>query len=295
MVEGSWPTHNPKLHMFGSSANEMCFVNGDIDMCLTIDKGAGLEKNIVNKLSNMLERKGMTNIKALPHARVPIVKFRDPKSRFMCDICINNSLALQNTRLVADYSKIDPRVRPLAYLVKYWAKRRGINNPYQGTLSSYAYINLVINFLQTREPPILPCLQNIAINQSDRHIVDKFDCTYAEPTPFIGFGAQNTQSMAELLCHFFHYYTNEFDTRTGVVSVRCGSVLTKREKGWDSMRVQRDNMLLCIEDPFETTHNLGRLVDKDGLHAITSELRRACMLLRNEGSFTSVCKERGVI
>lgn len=34
----------------------MCFVNGDIDMCLTIDKGAGPEKNIVNKLSNMLER-----------------------------------------------------------------------------------------------------------------------------------------------------------------------------------------------------------------------------------------------
>lgn len=101
--------------------------------------------------------------------------------------------------------------------------------------------------------------------------------------------------MAELLCHFFHYYTNEFDARAGVVSVRCGTVLTKREKGWDSMRLHRDNMLLAIEDPFETTHNLGRLVDKEGLHTIMSELRRACILLRNEGSFVSVCKERGVV
>lgn len=281
--------------MFGSSANEMCFKNGDIDMCLTIDKGAGQEKTVVNKLSNLLERKGMTSVLALPHARVPIVKFKDPKSRFLCDICINNKLALQNTRLVADYSKIDPRVRPLAYLVKYWAKRRGINHPYQGTLSSYAYINLVLNFLQTRDPPVLPCLQSLAANDPHRVIMDKFDCTYADPTPYIGSGEANTQSISELLCHFFHYYTNEFDMRNSVVSVRCGSVLSKKEKGWDSMRLQRDNMLLAIEDPFETTHNLGRLVDKEGLHAINTELRRACVLLRNEGSFLTVCKERGGI
>lgn len=56
-------------------------------------------------------------------------------------ICINNSLALQNTRLVADYSKIDPRVRPLAYLVKYWAKRRGINQPYPSLISYLALFN----------------------------------------------------------------------------------------------------------------------------------------------------------
>lgn len=121
----------------------------------------------------------------------------------------------------------------------------------------------------------------------------RFDCTYASPTPYIGFGEANTQSISELLCHFFHYYTNEFDIRNGVVSVRCGNVLSKKEKGWDSMRLQRDNMLFAIEDPFETTHNLGRLVDKDGLHAINTELRRACVLLRNEGSFLTVCKEKG--
>jgi len=271
----------------------MCFINGDIDMCLTIDRPAGNERHIVNKLSRLLTNKGMQYVKPLPHARVPIVKFKDPKSRFLCDICINNALALQNTRLVADYSKIDPRVRPLAYLVKYWAKRRGINNPYQGTLSSYAYINLVINFLQTRDPPILPCLQALATDEPNRNIVDEYDCTYASPLPYIGYGAANTMSMAELFCHFFHYYTNEFDVRNSVVSVRCGRLLTKREKGWDA-KFSRDNMLLTIEDPFETTHNLGRLVDKEGLHMIMSELRRACILLRNEGSFIAVCKEKAV-
>lgn len=99
--------------------------------------------------------------------------------------------------------------------------------------------------------------------------------------------------MAELLCQFFHYYTNEFDVRNAVVSVRTGKLLTKHEKGWDS-KFSRDNMLFTIEDPFETTHNLGRLVDKEGLHMIMSECRRACILLRNEGSFVAVCKEKAV-
>lgn len=32
----------------------------------------------------------MSGVKALPHARVPIVKFKDPKSRFMCDVSLTN-------------------------------------------------------------------------------------------------------------------------------------------------------------------------------------------------------------
>lgn len=48
------------------------------------------------------------------------------------------------------YSRVDPRVRQLAYVVKYWARRRHINNASEGTLSSYAYILLILHFLQVR-------------------------------------------------------------------------------------------------------------------------------------------------
>lgn len=46
------------------------------------------------------------------------------------------------------YSRVDPRVRQLAFVVKYWARRRRINNASEGTLSSYAYILLILHFLQ---------------------------------------------------------------------------------------------------------------------------------------------------
>jgi DNA polymerase sigma len=64
---------------------------------------------------------------------------------------VNNNLALRNSRLIRDYSLIDDRLRQLAYFVKYWARRRKINDPYRGTLSSYCYVLMLINFLQVQK------------------------------------------------------------------------------------------------------------------------------------------------
>ena len=72
-----------------------------------------------------------------------------------CDIAFHNPLALSNTKLLYSYSKADPRVRPLAFVLKHWAKSRHINNPGEGTLSSYGYILLLIHFLQ-----VSGCLYN---------------------------------------------------------------------------------------------------------------------------------------
>lgn len=77
-------------------------------------------------------------LQALTHARVPIVKLMDPVTGISCDICINNLLAVVNTKLLWDYARIDARLRQLAFIVKHWAKSRGVNETYHGTLSSYA-------------------------------------------------------------------------------------------------------------------------------------------------------------
>jgi len=41
------------------------------------------------------------------------------------------------------------------------AKKRCCNDAYLGTLSSYAYVLMVIAHLQTRHPPVLPVLQEM--------------------------------------------------------------------------------------------------------------------------------------
>jgi terminal uridylyltransferase len=59
-----------------------------------------------------------------------------------CDLCVGGIHALLNTALLKYYGQADPRVRPLAFAVKYWAKQRGINDSANGTLSSYGRLLL---------------------------------------------------------------------------------------------------------------------------------------------------------
>lgn len=61
-------------------------------------------------------------------AKVPIVKIWDPELKLACDMNVNNTLALENTRMVRTYVETDERVRPLAMVIKYWTRRRVIND-----------------------------------------------------------------------------------------------------------------------------------------------------------------------
>ena len=45
------------------------------------------------------------------------------------DITVNNILAIVNTKLLADYVKLDERLLQLCCIVKHWAKRRQVSAP----------------------------------------------------------------------------------------------------------------------------------------------------------------------
>lgn len=61
-------------------------------------------------------------------AKVPIVKMWDPELDMAADINVNNTLALENTRMVKSYVLLDERVRPLAMIIKQWARQRALND-----------------------------------------------------------------------------------------------------------------------------------------------------------------------
>jgi hypothetical protein len=137
----------------------------DLDMCLLLPSGADVSSEdrpaAIEKLGAALESVGMREVKIRSTARIPIVQFIDKESGYECDISFSNPLAMSNTQLLRTYSEIDPRIRPLAYIIKHWAKARHINNPGEGTLSSYGYIICLLHFLQTRPVPLLPNLQRL--------------------------------------------------------------------------------------------------------------------------------------
>ncbi|KAM3401694.1 hypothetical protein ACQJBY_006016 [Aegilops geniculata] len=213
---------------------------------------------------------------ALTRARVPIVKLMDPDTGLSCDICVNNLLAVVNTKLLRDYAQIDQRLRQLAFIVKHWAKSRRVNETYQGTLSSYSYVIMCIHLLQLRR--ILPCLQEMEatcyVTVDDNHYA-YFD----QVDKLSNYGAHNNETLSSLLWAFFHYWAYQHDYTQNVISIRTGKIISKHMKDW-TRRVGNDRHLICIEDPFETSHDLGRIVDKFSIKILREEFERAANILQ---------------
>jgi DNA polymerase sigma len=70
----------------------------------------------------------MKEVICVSTAKVPIVKILDPELNIACDMNVNNTLALENTRMIKTYVQIDSRVRPLAMIIKHWTRRRIVND-----------------------------------------------------------------------------------------------------------------------------------------------------------------------
>lgn len=276
IVSQEWP--DARLYIYGSCANSFGFSKSDIDVCLRIDDADFNKSEILLKLADMLQSENLQNVQALTRARVPIVKLMDPATGISCDICINNMLAVVNTKLLHDYAQIDVRLRHLAFIVKHWAKSRGVNETYQGTLSSYAYVLMCIHFLQQRRPPILPCLQEMRITHYA--MVDNVVCAYFDQVEdLVGFGSRNQESIGKLVWAFFNYWAYRHDYANDVISVRTGSTMRKHSKDW-TRRIGNDRHLICIEDPFEITHDLGRVVDKRSIKVLREEFERAAEIMQ---------------
>ncbi|KAA8495023.1 UTP:RNA uridylyltransferase 1 [Porphyridium purpureum] len=347
-----------EIVMFGSSGNMLCLRGGDVDTVLIVPaqdtiytpKPHGDEeqptprpmtnKQIIRRMGRCLRRARMQDVQELLRARVPIIKMFDPVSEFRVDLCVNNILGCHNTNLLRTYMQMDERVRQLALLIKYWAKRRALNEPYRGTLSSYAYVLLVIFYFQ-HVLRLLPSLQMLDRNgkpcrsESDvpRRIRDGWNVYFygdgmeIPPRILAGRSAVNASlTMAQIVMGFFEFYAYVFDFSNQVVSIRLGRPIPSHEHTWNkqpcgpgdefeqaaepSDHALRDHNLKSaetsedapkrtdrlskhyfqIEDPFDLSHDLGRVIDDVQLGVIREEFTRAFETLVATADFAHVCE-----
>ncbi|KAM8802146.1 terminal uridylyltransferase 7 isoform 1-T6 [Rhynchonycteris naso] len=249
-----------KLSLFGSSKNGFGFKQSDLDICMTInglETAEGLDcVRTIEELARVLKKhSGLRNILPITTAKVPIVKFYHLRSGLEVDISLYNTLALHNTRLLSAYSAIDSRVKYLCYTMKVFTKMCDIGDASRGSLSSYAYTLMVLYFLQQRKPPVIPVLQEIYKGEKKPEIfVDGWNIYFFDQidelsTYWPEYG-KNTESVGQLWLGLLRFYTEEFDFKEHVISIRRKSLLTTFKKQWTSKYI-------VIEDPFDLNHNLG--------------------------------------
>lgn len=129
---------------------------------------------------------------------------------------------------------------------------------------------MILNFLQTRNPPVLPCLHN----RPHQRLIgpDGKPSTFADDVLSLQtFGQKNKETLGELLFHFFRRYAHELDYEKYVISIREGMLISKEAKKWHLMQNNR----LCVEEPFNIERNLGNTADDISFRGVHLELRRA--------------------
>ncbi|XP_018545836.1 terminal uridylyltransferase 4 [Lates calcarifer] len=254
-----------QLCLFGSSKNGFGFRDSDLDICMTLEGHETAEKlnckEIIEGLAKVLKKHtGLRNILPITTAKVPIVKFEHRQSGLEGDISLYNTLAQHNTRMLATYAALDPRVQFLGYTMKVFAKRCDIGDASRGSLSSYAYILMVLYFLQQRQPPVIPVLQEIFDGKTvPQRMVDGWNAFFFDDLEDLRRRLSelqpNTESVGELWLGLLRFYTEEFDFKEHVISIRQRKRLTTFEKQWTSK-------CIAIEDPFDLNHNLGAGVSR---------------------------------
>ncbi|EDO43972.1 predicted protein, partial [Nematostella vectensis] len=261
------------LYLFGSSVNGFGFKESDLDICMTLD---GKTKDdvdpikVIHDLSKKLKQHSdIRNVLAITTAKVPIVKFYIRSVKREGDISLYNTLALENSRMLRTYADLDVRVRQLGFTLKIFAKVCDIGDASKGSLSSYAYILMLLHYLQTCQPPVIPILQELHNGQCPNNMIEGWNCWYYNDLPNLPkvWKSKNRESVGLLWLGFLRYYTETFDWEHDVVCCRRSKRLTKFEKMWTKHE-------FAIEDPFNLSHNLGAGITRKMATFISLVFRR---------------------
>ncbi|XP_063828951.1 uncharacterized protein LOC135078283 [Ostrinia nubilalis] len=95
-----------------------------------------------------------SEILSIPRANTPIVKFFHVPTETNCDLTFKTPLGAQNSKLVAFLLHADPRLIPMAVVIKYWAKVHEFSGT--GKLTNYALTMLMVFYLQQPPRALLP-------------------------------------------------------------------------------------------------------------------------------------------
>ena len=143
---------------------------------------------------------------------------------------------------------------------------------------------MIINFLQTRNPKILPALQqppHYVPSGSSKNAMFCDDLGSVQ-----GFGKDNKESLGDMLFGFFRRYAHEVNYEREVISVREGGLISKQDKKWHLLQNNR----LGVEEPFNTDRNLGNTADDNAFRGVHLELRRAFDLI-SQGKLDECCEQ----
>ncbi|XP_055337892.1 speckle targeted PIP5K1A-regulated poly(A) polymerase-like [Paramacrobiotus metropolitanus] len=230
------------------------------------------------------------DVMAIPAARTPILKLRHPAAHLSVDVSFTSKLVFENTGLLILYSHLEPRLRPLVLTLRQWADAKELTGS-EG-LTKYALTLLLVFFLHTQEPAVLPPPDEI-----HRHVVNNPRLTrFLDEEGGFSFDlperkladlaselppSTNTKTEADLLLDFFEYYST-FSFPTTVMRGWSGEVVPLSDFR-DSLPPTGDPFKLRyvnLQDPFDLSHNIAKSVSLTTFVALLRWLQEEVAVFR---------------
>ncbi|OQR76216.1 hypothetical protein BIW11_03120, partial [Tropilaelaps mercedesae] len=267
------------LTLFGSSRNGFSLEKADLDICLKYRGKDGIDeqmdvRDIIFRVATILDSHSqISDVQPIASAKVPIVKFHHDSFGVDGDISLYNVLAEHNTAMLHAYSCIDERVVRLGAAFKQLVKLCDMGDASRGSLSSYAYVVMLIHYLQ--QEGVVPVLQKLppighpAGEPLPTRMIDGWNAYYFDDIDRLGevwpLRGSNKKTLGQLWLGLIDYFSTKFKFDLNVVCIRQMEPLSRLEKMWTSKEIN-------IEDPFELDHNLGTGVSSKMAKYIQSAL-----------------------
>ena len=289
---------NVQAYPFGSSVNGFGKTGCDLDLILRVSDETTLydsrsssrlifhtKANLSNERSQTQRQMevlgdilhlflpGISNVRRILQARVPILKYNHECLDLDVDLSMSNLTGLYMSELLYLFGEIDERVRPLTSCIRKWAKVCGLTNPSPGRwISNFSLTCLVLFFLQNLKKPILPPMSHLiksATKDDIRVADDNINCTFLRDLKYLKFQRENVDSLSYLLIQFFEFYS-QFDFGNHAISLVDVSP-----------SIKPDHAAMWIVNPFEPLFNCSKNVSLEELEKFKFEVRNAGWILES--------------
>lgn len=225
-IKSIWP--DAELHCFGSFATDLYLPGSDIDCVVISKRGRYDNKSSLYQLTSYIRNHKLgVEVTPIAKAKVPIIKFIDPKTRIHIDISFERSNGLTAAKLIIDWIAKTPGLRELVLIVKHFLAVRKLNEVHVGGLGGFSIICLVYSFLKLHP----------------RLSTDNID-------PLENLGC--------LLIEFFELYGYNFGYDNVALAFTSDKEPIYVNKRSNPDLLGRNPFSLAIQDPFDSSNNISR-------------------------------------
>ncbi|XP_043477255.1 uncharacterized protein LOC122508168 [Leptopilina heterotoma] len=297
-----------RIQKCGSTLTRICFKTSDLKLYMYLDNetiskdktdtssDTENENENIQRVYNEMTKVFSKNrhlFDNIVHIRVPtmpVIKFIEKTTRTSCKLYFRNSIELHKSFLIKHYLSLDPRIRPLLMIVKYWARHwRFTIETQEGKLTNYALTMLLIFYLQQFYVDLVPSVMELT-KHCEPKIIDGWQVNF-DPNHRCHL-TDNKWSLQELLYGFFKFY-DDFNFENCIICPIDGCVYPN-EKFFDisklpeSMNRYKEYMEktrmartfvsvrpLCIQDPIELNYNCSQHVSIFLLKSLKKQISKA--------------------